>query len=454
MGNCNGMVTADDDGQGISSIQRAHKDFYIYDIVHDGTSRIEVSKEVDLTGPFMYRITVDETGYYLLRANVPDEDSIYNAETGETRELTGYFMLRDKKGIKIEKYCFDEFRDTLEGKDESGNIKRPVRYMVIMYLKKKVVYTGNLFVQSPKNTDKSCILRLSPNIDLYQYDTPLKNENDAVLPEYPRMNNGIITKVFEDKIAIVQYKSGLGNVGAQVLFRNRISGLNCCLMWSIDENLVNDFSKPLPLTVTNIFYIDQMLGGYLYSQLSYMKNDAEYKNLLKDKIINAGVGAGEITISTGVPSMLVELGIITKKMSTPAGVLICICFLFMHAFESPSELDKHLQKLHQFMIQSDNILNTPVALIFKTQTAIYKEPWSYLDPPGPGPESQILSVHEFEVEPWDGTLYAAGGAELQTGKFTFDHYSELSKSNFIDKLEQEVGTIKKNGGINEVISKN
>ncbi len=45
----------------------------------------------------MYRITVDKTGYYLLRANVVDENIVYNEETGETRELKGYFILRDKR---------------------------------------------------------------------------------------------------------------------------------------------------------------------------------------------------------------------------------------------------------------------------------------------------------------------------------------------------------------------
>lgn len=213
-------------------------------------------------------------------------------------------------------------------------------------------------------------------------------------------------------------------------------------MWSIDAELIDDFfintSKYLPLTTTNILYIDQSLGGWLYEQLTYIKNDKHFKSAFKDKIKNFTIGAGETAVSTAVPIMLVEAGIITSELATPAGVLICVLFLFMHAVESPSELDVQIKTLHKYMIPTDGILNTPVALIFKTETAIYKETRQLWDAPGSGPEPQILVAHKFQIEPWDGTVFAAGGAELLTGRFTFDHYSELEKTEFFNKLKTEV----------------
>ena len=77
-------------------------------------------------------------------------------------------------------------------------------------------------------------------------------------------------------------------------------------MWSIDENLVNDFSNFLPPTITNIFYIDQQLGVWLYNQLNHMRNSKEYANALKDKIDNFFVGIAEIVVSTGLPMVLLQ----------------------------------------------------------------------------------------------------------------------------------------------------
>ena len=169
-----GIIRAVTDGQELTDIQESYKDFYIYDIVHDGGIERppEVSKEVFLKGPYMYRITVDKTGYYLLRANVVDENIVYNEETGETRELKGYFILRDKRGRRINTYYFEKFRETIACKNgESYNgiyigygpedIKRPIRYSTLMYLDKNKVYTGNLCLSSSKRTDKCCILRSS-----------------------------------------------------------------------------------------------------------------------------------------------------------------------------------------------------------------------------------------------------------------------------------------------------
>lgn len=438
-----GIIRAVTDGQELTDIQESYKDFYIYDIVHDGGIERppEVSKEVFLKGPYMYRITVDKTGYYLLRANVVDENIVYNEETGETRELKGYFILRDKRGRRINTYYFEKFRETIACKNgESYNgiyigygpedIKRPIRYSTLMYLEKNKVYTGNLCLSSSKRTDKCCILRLSPNKDIYQYDSPEKNVNSGTLPEYPRMEDGIVTRIFKNSAEIDRYKDGFGAVEPSALKNNKISGLYCCLMWSIDENLVNDFSNFLPPTITNIFYIDQQLGVWLYNQLNHMRNSKEYANALKDKIDNFFVGIGEIVVSTGLPMVLAEEGIIAAEATTPAGVIICIFFLIAHAFENEDDiLNKMIELLHEHVMISEEILDTPVAIKVITQRNMESK--------GLGLNTEFVTRNDFKIELWDGTVIGALGETLQCGKFIFSHYSEVSKGKIFDELEKQ-----------------
>lgn len=166
------VITAVTSGQELTDLQKYYEDYYVYNIVHNNiTEDVEVSQQVFLRGPFSYRITVDRTGYYMLCANALDEDRVYNADTGKTRELTGDFVLRDKRGKEIHTYEFSQFRETIitggASPNDIKNIKRPIRYKVIMYLEKGKVYKGSLFLTSEKRTDKECILRLRPNRDIY-----------------------------------------------------------------------------------------------------------------------------------------------------------------------------------------------------------------------------------------------------------------------------------------------
>lgn len=406
--------------------------------MHNNTTEdVEVSQQVFLRGSFLYRITVDRTGYYMLCANVLDENRVYNADTGKTRELTGYFILRDKRGKEIHTYHFSQFRETII---TGGAIKRPIRYKVIMYLEKGKVYTGNLFLTSEKRTDKECILRLRPNKDIYQYDSSDKNVNTGSLPETPRMEDGIITKIFQDDDAVGNYLNGYGKILIGEKRHEKVSGFNCCLMWAIDETLVNDFSKPLPLTTTNIFYIDQSLGGWLYRQLTHMKNKREYTEVLGNKIKNLVVGAGETAVSTVAPTMLVEGGIITAEAATPAGLIISVLFLFLHALEDDRDaLDRQVQLLYEYtMEQNQEILKTPIALIFKTQRAVLRKPRELYDPPGLGPEPEVLTANEFTIEAWDGAVTSALGESLKIGSFVFSHYSESARDAFMDDVKREV----------------
>ena len=431
------MITAVTSGQELTDLQRYYEDYYVYNIVHNNTTEaVEVSQQVFLRGPFLYRITVDRTGYYLLCANVLDENRVYNADTGKTRELTGYFILRDKRGKEIHTYHFSQFRETII---TGGAIKRPIRYKVLMYLEKKKVYTGNLFLTSEKRSDKECILRLRPNKDIYQYDSSDKNVNTGSLPKAPRMEDGIITKIFEDDDAVSSYLDGYGKILTGAKRHEKISGFNCCLMWAIDESLVNDFSKPLPLTTTNIFYIDQSLGCWLYRQLTDMKNHKEYKEVLGNKIKNLVVGAGETAVSTIAPAMLVEGGIITAGAATPAGLIISVLFLFLHAIEDDRDaLDRQVGLLYRYKKQNEEILSTPIALIFKTQRAILKRPRELYDPPGLGTEPEVLTANEFTIEAWDGAVTSALGESLKIGSFVFSHYSESGRDTFMDDVKREV----------------
>ena len=435
-----GIIRAVTDGQELTDIQESYKDFYIYDIVHDGGIERppEVSKEVFLKGPYMYRITVDKTGYYLLRANVVYENLVYNEETGETTELKGYFVLKNERGRRINTYYFSRFRETIackEGESYNGiyigygpeDIKRPIRYSTLIYLEENKVYTGNLYLQSSQKADKYCILRLSPNKDIYQYDSPEKNINTGSLPEYPRMEDGIITRVFKNSAEITRYKNELGEVGAFALENDKISGLYCSLMWSINENLVNDFSDFMPPITTNIFYIDQKLGVWLYTQLNYIKNNKEYANALKDKVNNFFVGIGEIVASTGLPIALADEGIIAAGATTRAGVVICIFFLIMHAFENEDDiLDKIIELIHGHVMINEEILDTPVAIKVITQRNMERK--------GLGFNTEFVTRNDFKIEFWDGTVIGALGETLQYGKFIFSHYSEVSKGEIFDEL--------------------
>ena len=438
-----GIIRAIRDGQELTDIREGKEECYIYDIVHDGGIERppEVSKKVFLSGSYKYRITVDKTGYYLLRTNVVYENLVYNEETGETTELKGYFILKNERGKRIDTYYFSRFRETIackEGESYNGiylgfepeDIKRPIRYSTLMYLEKDKVYTGNLFLQSSQKADKYCILRLSPNRDIYQYDTPEKNVNSGNLPEYPRMEDGIITRVFKNSAEIDRYKDGFGAVEPSALTNNKISGLYCSLIWSIDENLVNDFSNPLPPTITNIFYIDQQLGVWLYNQLNHMRKSKEYANALKDKVKSFFVGIGEIVVSTSLPIELANEGIITAEATTPAGVIICIFFLIMHAFENEEDiLNKMIKLLHERVMISEGILDTPVAIKVITQRNMERI--------GLGFRTEFVTRNDLKIEFWDGTVVGALGETLQYGKFTFSHYSEASKGKIFDELENQ-----------------
>ncbi len=435
-----GIIRAVTSGQEFTDIGERNEERYVYDIVHDGGIERppEVSKKVFLSSSCKYRITVDKTGYYLLRANVVYENLVYNEETGETTELKGYFVLKNERGRRINTYYFSRFRETIackEGESYNGiyigygpeDIKRPIRYSTLIYLEENKVYTGNLYLQSSQKADKYCILRLSPNKDIYQYDSPEKNINTGSLPEYPRMEDGIITRVFKNSAEITRYKNELGEVGAFALENDKISGLYCSLMWSINENLVNDFSDFMPPITTNIFYIDQKLGVWLYTQLNYIKNNKEYANALKDKVNNFFVGIGEIVASTGLPIALADEGIIAAGATTQAGVVICIFFLIMHAFENEDDiLDKIIELIHGHVMINEEILDTPVAIKVITQRNMERK--------GLGFNTEFVTRNDFKIEFWDGTVIGALGETLQYGKFIFSHYSEVSKGEIFDEL--------------------
>ena len=435
-----GIIRAVTSGQEFTDIGEGNEECYVYDIVHDGGIEHppEVSKKVFLSSSCKYRITVDKTGYYLLRANVVYENLVYNEETGETTELKGYFVLKNERGRRINTYYFSRFRETIackEGESYNGiyigygpeDIKRPIRYSTLIYLEENKVYTGNLYLQSSQKADKYCILRLSPNKDIYQYDSPEKNINTGSLPEYPRMEDGIITRVFKNSAEITRYKNELGEVGAFALENDKISGLYCSLMWSINENLVNDFSDFMPPITTNIFYIDQKLGVWLYTQLNYIKNNKEYANALKDKVNNFFVGIGEIVASTGLPIALADEGIIAAGATTRAGVVICIFFLIMHAFENEDDiLDKIIELIHGHVMINEEILDTPVAIKVITQRNMERK--------GLGFNTEFVTRNDFKIEFWDGTVIGALGETLQYGKFIFSHYSEVSKGEIFDEL--------------------
>ena len=435
-----GIIRAVTSGQEFTDIGEGNEECYVYDIVHDGGIEHppEVSKKVFLSSSCKYRITVDKTGYYLLRANVVYENLVYNEETGETTELKGYFVLKNERGRRINTYYFSRFRETIackEGEAYNGiyigygpeDIKRPIRYSTLIYLEENKVYTGNLYLQSSQKADKYCILRLSPNKDIYQYDSPEKNINTGSLPEYPRMEDGIITRVFKNSAEITRYKNELGEVGAFALENDKISGLYCSLMWSINENLVNDFSDFMPPITTNIFYIDQKLGVWLYTQLNYIKNNKEYANALKDKVNNFFVGIGEIVASTGLPIALADEGIIAAGATTRAGVVICIFFLIMHAFENEDDiLDKIIELIHGHVMINEEILDTPVAIKVITQRNMERK--------GLGFNTEFVTRNDFKIEFWDGTVIGALGETLQYGKFIFSHYSEVSKGEIFDEL--------------------
>ena len=430
-----GIIRAVTSGQEFTDIGEGNEECYVYDIVHDGGIEHppEVSKKVFLSSSCKYRITVDKTGYYLLRANVVYENLVYNEETGETTELKGYFVLKNERGRRINTYYFSRFRETIackEGESYNGiyigygpeDIKRPIRYSTLIYLEENKVYTGNLYLQSSQKAD-----RLSPNKDIYQYDSPEKNINTGSLPEYPRMEDGIITRVFKNSAEITRYKNELGEVGAFALENDKISGLYCSLMWSINENLVNDFSDFMPPITTNIFYIDQKLGVWLYTQLNYIKNNKEYANALKDKVNNFFVGIGEIVASTGLPIALADEGIIAAGATTRAGVVICIFFLIMHAFENEDDiLDKIIELIHGHVMINEEILDTPVAIKVITQRNMERK--------GLGFNTEFVTRNDFKIEFWDGTVIGALGETLQYGKFIFSHYSEVSKGEIFDEL--------------------
>ena len=438
-----GIIRAVTSGQEFTDIGEGNEECYVYDIVHDGGIEHppEVSKKVFLSSSCKYRITVDKTGYYLLRANVVYENLVYNEETGETTELKGYFVLKNERGRRINTYYFSRFRETIackEGESYNGiyigygpeDIKRPIRYSTLIYLEENKVYTGNLYLQSSQKADKYCILRLSPNKDIYQYDSPEKNINTGSLPEYPRMEDGIITRVFKNSAEITRYKNELGEVGAFALENDKISGLYCSLMWSINENLVNDFSDFMPPITTNIFYIDQKLGVWLYTQLNYIKNNKEYANALKDKVNNFFVGIGEIVASTGLPIALADEGIIAAGATTQAGVVICIFFLIMHAFENEDDiLDKIIELIHGHVMINEEILDTPVAIKVITQRNMERK--------GLGFNTEFVTRNDFKIELWDGTVIGALGEALQYGKFIFSHYSKASKGKIFDELENQ-----------------
>lgn len=447
-----GIIRAVTSGQEFTDIGERNEECYVYDIVHDGGIERppEVSKKVFLSSSCKYRITVDKTGYYLLRANVVYENLVYNEETGETTELKGYFVLKNERGRRINTYYFSRFRETIackEGESYNGiyigygpeDIKRPIRYSTLIYLEENKVYTGNLYLQSSQKADKYCILRLSPNKDIYQYDSPEKNINTGSLPEYPRMEDGIITRVFKNSAEITRYKNELGEVGASALENDKISGLYCCLMWSINESLVSDFSKSLPLTSTNIFYIDQSFGGWLYEKLNFINNEIKYNNSLKDKLKNFFVGAGETALSTSIPILLVEAGIITSEAATPAGVIICIILLMMHLLETDdNDLEKGIELLHSYMMDTGKELKTPIALKFKTKRAVLTKPRGLLDPPGGAGKEQPYTANEFTIEEWDGTVIGALGEPLQYGDFRFEHFSKSGTEKIYEELKKSL----------------
>lgn len=256
----------------------------------------------------------------------------------------------------------------------------------------------------------------------------------------PRLEDGMITKIFEDDVAVSRYKDGFQGLSREASHYKKIRGLNCCLMWAIDEALVNDFSKPLPLTTTNIFYIDQSLGCWLYRQLTDMKNGKEYAEVLGNKIKNLVVGAGETAVSTMAPAMLVEGGIITAGAATPAGLIISALFLFLHALEDDRDaLDRQVQLLYKYVTrQNQDILSTPIALIFKTQRAVLKRPRELYDPPGLGAEPEVLTANEFTIEGWDGAVASALGESLKIGSFVFSHYSKSDRDAFMNDVKREV----------------
>ena len=53
---------------------------------------------------------------------------------------------------------------------------------------------------------------------------------------------------------------------------------------------------------------------------------------------------------------------------------------------------------------------------------------------GLGFNTEFVTRNDFKIEFWDGTVIRALGETLQYGKFIFSHYSEVSKGEIFDEL--------------------
>ena len=439
-----GIIRAVTDGQELTDIQESYKDFYIYDIVHDGGIErpSEVSKEVFLNGPYMYRITVDKTGYYLLRANVVDENIVYNEETGETRELKGYFILRDNRGRRINTYYFKKFRETIACKNgESYNgiyigygpedIKRPIRYSTLMYLEKNKVYTGNLCLSSSKRTDKCCILRLSPNKDIYQYDS--KNFKAKTMNEYGELEKSLIEKE-------LNFVIGEGFITKEMnrLEREKINqvyettslakdGICSVMMWVIEPGKISP--PEITRTLTTISYrqyqiklfIDQFMAGWMYGVFNLIcqeivkltekqQKDEAIWNGIKETILSTIMSSQAGALAAGFAGMI--LGGI-------GGAIISIGFLFSNSAEETRIYIQRLVDTLSEYIDSDLRAKMPLEIegIIIPMKRFGLERVEY----------------EFLVHYWNGAVYQALGEDSCCGTFQYNRY-ETNELNELSEL--------------------
>lgn len=438
MGENYATITADDDGQQFQAYSsdssekyyeiEIKENFEVFNLIWSplkGDS-LEAHLVCQVKNKKMCHVKVLNTGYYTFKIYTDDNNNLSGSEI--TLYETG---LINKKVVEESIYLRpykesifsdgDTYRTVSLGFED--DIKIHIRYQTRLYLQAEKDY----YIEYSVNGVSEFNLIFGVCVDQYQYDGLLeelfKDETNELVKSDSLLET-ITKRELGDKRITIN-----ANLDHRLIM-HRLSdyktiqkGVYCSFIWSMDWNNCK-LSGPIEggeygrmiyryIIPDMVMYIDQMLGGWIYTRLLIIREKLKGKKKSDNgEFVN---GVFESSVSTGfgcLASKLVEWGVIVGVSSNAASIIVgmTISILFLCADNSDNDdspLEQLISGLNRYIEGQDsrNSLSAPVAISMTIVRDLTK-----MD------NKDTLTIG---VSDWDGTIVNALGGKYYYGNYQY-----------------------------------